>query len=178
MNIQKTIQRSETGKPGSVGTCLVHTPAVVLLGLSFKRCSKCGQNKPRSEFTKYTEAKDGLFYWCRDCKAIAQRTYAQSPKGRATRINIARCKRWTAPRTKKRITQLQVCEQVRKNIKQGVLDRPDNCENCGITHNYIHGHHNDYSKPLCVEWLCPTCHYQRHEQMRECRAIKRRKVEP
>lgn len=33
------------------------------------------------------------------------------------------------------------------------------CEVCGSAD--VHGHHDDYSKPLVVRWLCPL-HHQRH----------------
>lgn len=32
-----------------------------------KRCTKCGELKPLSQFSRYKTAKDGLFYWCRAC---------------------------------------------------------------------------------------------------------------
>ena len=44
--------------------------------------------------------------------------------------------------------------------KRGLLD-PKPCHNCGST-TTIHKHHEDYSKPLDVEWLCKSCHEDHH----------------
>lgn len=35
------------------------------------------------------------------------------------------------------------------------------CEVCGAPNT--HAHHDDYSKPLEVRWLCSTCHGQEHK---------------
>lgn len=40
------------------------------------------------------------------------------------------------------------------------------CERCGAAEN-IHAHHEDYSKPLDVNWLCVPCHAQRHREINE-----------
>lgn len=32
-----------------------------------KRCSKCGETKPVSEFNKDLSRKDGIFQWCKQC---------------------------------------------------------------------------------------------------------------
>ena len=37
------------------------------------------------------------------------------------------------------------------------------CEVCGITES-IHGHHDDYAKPLNVRWLCAAHHRQWHSE--------------
>jgi len=39
---------------------------------------------------------------------------------------------------------------------------PQPCERCSAPK--AQGHHPDYSKPLVVEWLCPKCHSQLHNQ--------------
>lgn len=36
-----------------------------------KKCSKCGQEKPRSEFYASNKAIDGLQNWCKTCQKIA-----------------------------------------------------------------------------------------------------------
>lgn len=43
-------------------------------------------------------------------------------------------------------------------IKRGALVRPAICSKCGGKETFIEAHHNDYSKPLDVEWLCRKCH--------------------
>ena len=44
-------------------------------------------------------------------------------------------------------------------IKIGFLKR-QSCETCGKPN--AHGHHDDYSKPLKVKWLCPVHHAKLH----------------
>jgi predicted Zn-ribbon and HTH transcriptional regulator len=46
-------------------------------------------------------------------------------------------------------------------VKSGILVRPAVCEKCGLSEN-IQAHHEDYSKPLDIEWLCLRCHKGRH----------------
>ena len=42
-------------------------------------------------------------------------------------------------------------------IRYGKKKKGCCCEKCGSTEK-IEGHHNDYSKPLDVMWLCNSCH--------------------
>jgi hypothetical protein len=51
-------------------------------------------------------------------------------------------------------------QAVHRAVKSGRLVRGP-CEECGATEN-VQGHHDDYSKPLDVRWLCPTCHAKEH----------------
>jgi len=48
--------------------------------------------------------------------------------------------------------------KVRNAIKYGkIISMP--CEKCG---KKAHAHHEDYSKPLEIKWLCPYHHGERH----------------
>lgn len=55
-------------------------------------------------------------------------------------------------------------EYVSVAIKEGVLTRPANCEKC---HQECkpEAHHEDYFKPIEVQWLCKACHAYRHRKV-------------
>jgi len=46
--------------------------------------------------------------------------------------------------------------------RKGILV-PQPCERCGETK--VEMHHEDYSKPLEVVWLCHRCHFDRHTEL-------------
>ena len=46
-------------------------------------------------------------------------------------------------------------------IRSGKLVKPDKCEDCNRVCR-LDGHHEDYSKPLEVVFLCKSCHRKRH----------------
>ena len=48
-----------------------------------------------------------------------------------------------------------------KAIKRGRVKRSAICESCS-TEVLTQGHHDDYSKPYTVIWLCQKCHTARH----------------
>lgn len=50
-------------------------------------------------------------------------------------------------------------------IHRGDLIRPDACSKCGSSFR-VAGHHDDYSKPLEVIWLCQPCHNRHHAGLR------------
>jgi ribosomal protein S27AE len=47
-------------------------------------------------------------------------------------------------------------------IRDGKLVRPSSCFECASTEK-IEAHHDDYTKPLDVRWLCRKCHYKWHK---------------
>lgn len=51
-------------------------------------------------------------------------------------------------------------------IKHGYMERPTICSKCG-ENKFIEAHHEDYSKPLDVIWLCKGCHVKLHKEKYE-----------
>ena len=49
-------------------------------------------------------------------------------------------------------------------LRAGELQRSEKCERCGTTDKKLHAHHDDYTKPLQVRWLCISCHRFHHAE--------------
>lgn len=54
--------------------------------------------------------------------------------------------------------------EVAKALKEGRLKRPPCCDLCTLEHSKLEAHHVDYGRPLCVYWLCCTCHGVAHKK--------------
>ncbi len=55
-------------------------------------------------------------------------------------------------------------QKVHNAIVKGKIKRNTNCELCGSDKNII-AHHQDYLKPLDVNWLCKKCHIAIHKSV-------------
>ncbi len=148
-----------------------------------KTCSVCQEQKDRKEFQKRAASIDGLTGACKDC--LHDRDRKRYPKEREKRMQQhkeyiktssgrAAAKRAYTKHNKSPLHLLSVqlwrkCnpEKVRTHgvlnyrIKTGEVVRPDHCERCQAE-CVPHGHHDDYSKPLDVTWLCVPCHKLEH----------------
>jgi len=52
-------------------------------------------------------------------------------------------------------------EAVRNAVRYGKMQKSNTCEMCG-KQGTTQAHHEDYSKPLDVIWVCTTCHGKIH----------------
>jgi hypothetical protein len=50
-------------------------------------------------------------------------------------------------------------------IHAGKLIKPSHCEQCDTVR--VEAHHDDYSKPLEIRWLCLVCHKRADRERRE-----------
>lgn len=78
--------------------------------------------------------------------------------------NRERNAKWKAANREKYLAH----KVVENAVKSGRLERRP-CERCGSQY-LVHAHHDDYSRPLDVMWLCPMHHRERHREL-ECSAV-------
>lgn len=75
----------------------------------------------------------------------------------------ARKRQWQIRNAEKRAAH----KAVEYALMRGDLIRQP-CERCASETN-VQAHHDDYSRPLDVMWLCQPCHIQRHRELRAMR---------
>lgn len=135
-----------------------------------KRCFKCGKRKALSAFYQHSAMGDGLLGKCKECtKADVKANYrskisqykdyerarAQLPARRVAILEYQRTRRSKFPDKYKARTA------VGNALRDGRLERQP-CAKCGS--DETQAHHDDYSRPLDVRWLCFTCHRKEHGQ--------------
>ena len=81
-----------------------------------KRCSKCGETKPLTEFNKDKSTRDGLRYECRDCSREYFRQYRQENKEKEQERN-----RQYRQENKERITERK--KQYAEENKEIIAER-------------------------------------------------------
>jgi Zn finger protein HypA/HybF involved in hydrogenase expression len=149
-----------------------------------KECFKCKHLKPLSEFYKHKMMADGHVNKCKECnkhdvRANRQdkisyykaydRLRANTPKrveGRAA-YSITDDAKQALQKTRKKWIENNAIKYaasliVNNAVRSGKIKKLYTCEICGIG-GRIHGHHDDYAKPLDVRWLCPQCHSDWHK---------------
>ncbi len=130
-----------------------------------KTCLKCKKDKGTPDFGL---TKGGyLRSYCKPCMVI----YVSSRKGEKERERdraYQRTQRNSDPEKKSESNKLyyeankekyRAYKKVFRAIRSGLLKK-EICKICGK--NSVHAHHEDYSKPLDVVWLCASHHKLRH----------------
>lgn len=99
--------------------------------------------------------------------AIARNEAIRFQKHKAKRVALAKSWKEKNPdRQKEHMQQWRLANQEKRKAQSKVsaairaarLVRPDACGRCGKSGCHIEGHHEDYSRPLDVVWLCTECH--------------------
>ncbi len=71
------------------------------------------------------------------------------------RISVVNKKYNEENKTKKKAHTL-----VAKHVREGSMSVPGKCQMCDMENARLHAHHPDYSRPLDVIWVCPSCHFK------------------
>ena len=134
-----------------------------------KICTKCGAEKPLTDFYKHPTMADGHLGKCKEChisavieNRFAKVEYYREYDKRRIAENPARrdlSRKTVAAWIEKHPDRRAAHSAVLNAIRDGRLNK-EPCEVCVA--EMVHGHHDDYSKPLEVRWLCPAHHRQWH----------------
>lgn len=144
-----------------------------------KVCIKCGDPKPRSEFYRHPKMADGLLGKCKACSLAYAKARRQADPVRVraiNRVSYAGRERTGSPKKQTEASRRARAAWIARNpekraahgavsaaLESGRLTKPGNCETCGEA-KALHGHHDDYSQPLVVRWLCAACHSDWHRK--------------
>jgi hypothetical protein len=136
---------------------------------SEKRCVQCGEIRPLEDFHKRSASKDGHQPKCKACSKAYFQQWLVAGGSALVRAYHRERRRDPAARAidrgrvavyrKRHPDRTRAHGRVNNAVRDGRLVRGP-CEKCGAMET--HGHHDDYSKPLEVRWLCRVHHEEHH----------------
>jgi len=150
-----------------------------------KICFKCQKEKELSEFYKHKRMFDGHLNKCKDCTKIdahkhrelnidyileydkqrsnlpkrveARDIYSKTEQG--IKSSREAKKKWLENNKVKRAAQIIYRNRIRYKPEL----KKTECEACKVSGIRLEAHHDDYSKPMEVRYLCSKCHRQWHK---------------
>jgi hypothetical protein len=132
-----------------------------------KTCFKCGKEKELEEFYRHSAMGDGRLG---KCKACTKKDVAENYRKNIEHYVAYEKQRFKSPERKQQLLKYQQSRRIKSPgkykchtavsnaIKDGKLIKQP-CEVCGTK---AEAHHDDYSKPLDVRWLCRKHHLEHH----------------
>ncbi len=130
-----------------------------------KTCFKCKQLLPITDFYQHDAMTSGTLGKCKECTKRDVRDNYRRNRDHYRKYEQARFKdparKLNLARYMKRMRELHPEKyKARVMLNNAVRDgriTPGPCEMCGETRG-VQAHHDDYFKPLDVNWLCFKCH--------------------
>lgn len=148
-----------------------------------KKCSVCGFTKDLSEYYKHPKMADGHLNKCKECQKANSRAardrnpdhYREYDKARANQPERVKARREYIRTDAGRLAKARATKNYQERypmkraahtivsnaIRDDKLKKPGAYESCGSNHK-IEAHHDNYTKPLDVRWLCEECHKEWH----------------
>ena len=134
-----------------------------------KKCKSCGIDKSIDEYYRHAKMKDGHLNRCKTCVKARVKKHRDNNLDSHREYDRYRFHKDPA----RRAYQYRQCEKHRRNnplkvfartsvgnaIRDGRLKKMP-CEVCGNEESQAH--HDDYSRPLDVKWLCVSHHFDLH----------------
>ncbi len=132
-------------------------------------CFKCHTEKPIDDFYKHPKMANGHLGKCKDCTKLDVSNRSRTPDGRTRdrarrRNNERRKQQWRDQSKRQRLKpENKIKNSARLKLRRAVLHgliQKSLCVVCGSIN--VHAHHQDYSRPYDIIWLCPLHHSAVH----------------
>ena len=128
----------------------------------YKECKQCEQTKHITDFYLHNGMTSGRLSFCKECVKTRVKTHAHTEHSRKlsrewfrTEKGKAKLKRHML-RYRRLYPEKYKAHKIAGNaLRNGTLTK-EPCEVCGVRE--VEKHHEDYSKPLDVRWLCRKHH--------------------
>lgn len=147
-------------------------------GEGYRRCTKCGESKPPTEFYSNGVGKPPRPE-CKACNRARRAQYRDENREKlressrryyveyqASGAHREQSRAWRARNRERSRVMARAHMQVWRAVQRGEIDKPLACALCAAG-GPLHAHHEDYDRPLDVIWLCRPCHMQHHHGNRE-----------
>lgn len=146
--------------------------------MATKVCKRCGKRKKTSDFyNRDTSCKKCRIacvkeYRRRNAEKVREYDKSRGMLPHRVEARAAYQKTEAGKAAKRRANEKQMRlhpikrgarVMVGNAVRDGRLRKPKRCEGCKKERR-LHGHHDDYARPLDVRWLCTTCHRAWHAE--------------
>lgn len=137
-----------------------------------KICRLCEESKSIEEFYADRKSADRLRYECKECGNLLNRRFMRGGYEREYYIKRRQADPGYGIRPSKQIPDhVRARRALHYAVYRGRIIKPSRCSHCGESGVVICGHHDDYSKPLEVRWVCHRCHGILHRDPKLSEAI-------
>lgn len=147
-----------------------------------KKCFKCNEVKDLSGFYPHKQMADGYLNKCKECakkdsddnfkRKMLDPEWQIKERERQRKKEDQRRQNGLVKNYPRKVTSAAERKAIygayMNAIKNGKLT-PEPCIVCGK--EKVQGHHEDYSKPLDVVWLCTRHHADRHIHLRNAKTL-------
>lgn len=157
---------------------------VILDGVEYWKCGTCEVYKPATEFYEDGKTASGVASVCKPCHIQGTIRTRDPENARQNNADYMQRARQASPekfRARDRVSgkkkralspeKVAARQAVNNAVKRGDLVKPKVCESCR-KEKRLTGHHDDYTKPLVVRWLCYGCHGKEH------RVVEFKRIKP
>jgi hypothetical protein len=146
-----------------------------------KRCFSCGKTKNLSDFYGHQGMADGHLNKCKKCVKAYQKRRRNSTESRegilaydTERAKTPKRKQYALEAQRNRRAKYPEKDKARAAINDGIRNGSIVRQPCEVCGEKAQAHHDDYSKPFEVRWLC----FKHHRELKHRQSVGIKAIQP